>query len=147
MVFDMFKKKTDDDDFSDFLPGKKDSTPDHMGLPLNGDITETGINTNSSNDAIFNPLSANGNDSFPSKMVDSPSSFRDLNEMNQNSIKQSSSGGDLSSRLSNLDKDMQLLNVKMDAVRAVLENINQRMARIEKLAEDSKAKPEETIRW
>jgi hypothetical protein len=155
MALNLFKKKSEDD-FSDLSDFKKEPAPDHMGLPFSGDITETNVRNeqqNSMNDpSLFGQPSMEDNSSFPTQSTDSPGSFRDFKEYSSTSSRnappppQSIQGTESPSKYTDLNKDIQLLNAKMDSVRLVLDSINQRLSRIEKMAEDSKPK-EETIRW
>ncbi|MCB9359408.1 hypothetical protein H6503_05735 [Candidatus Woesearchaeota archaeon] len=156
MAFDFFKKK--DDDFSDFgsdssSQGKSFPDPSssgHMGLPLDGDITSTSMPQTSQPD-------------FPTSDPGSPSAFNDFNTMQasrQHSFQQVSPATQATqqhmmhpayneleqSRFSALEKDIQLVNVKVDAIRTVLESINARLSHIERIAQDSQKK-EDTIRW
>jgi len=158
MAFGLFKKK--DDDLSDFGSEKgssdKMTDPPHMGLPLDGDITNTSQVPKSSD-----PFGQSPSDSASSiESVHSPSSFQDLNDFNsQQHMKEATSfqqpqpshspapqGALPAGKMISLEKDVQLLNAKMDAVKAVLESINHRLAHIERIAEDEHKK-EETVRW
>jgi len=151
MVFGLFKKKGDDD-FSDFGAPSTSSADDmtketHMGLPLDGDITKT------------TPSVDAGMDPMQSTPLDSPGSFKQLDEftsqrdkVQQPSIQpihsQASTHSDQETKhkLISLQKDMQVVNAKMDAIKSVLESINHRIGHIEKLAENGKPH-EEVIRW
>lgn len=45
------------------------------------------------------------------------------------------------------DKDFQLLNAKLDTIRAQLENISQRLERIERIANEAQQQEKEVVRW
>ena len=156
MAFGMFKKK-DDDDFSDFSSDKMGSAddltqPTHMGLPLDGNMT----NTSPPPDAAQGPSESDSFDANAS--IHSPKSFNQLHELSQQTQgspespgfanKQSMSGRASSPemKLVSMEKDIQLVNAKMDAIKVVLESISSRLMHIEKIAEQSEKK-EETVKW
>lgn len=151
MVFDMFKKKGDDD-FSDFgsdkSMGDSPHQPDHMGLPLDGNITNTSPQ----------PQPYSGNSLTPGPSVDtpipmsthSPESFQELNEFTSHHTPDHTFNqqptSDTTHKIVTLEKDMQVVGAKLDAIKAVLESMNSRLRHIERIAESSQPK-EETIRW
>lgn len=161
MAFSLFKKK--EDDFSDFTKELSNNTAgnnantnpefgehhhDHLGLPIDGDITNTAPAQQ------HHDLLNQGFDSHSS-----PQAFHDMNEfasqkqtsffsqpVQQQGMQQQSQQQDISARASSLEKDMQIVNAKIDAIKAVLESINHRLIHIEKIAEQSQHK-EEIVRW
>ena len=117
MAFGLFKKKEDDFDFSKFdnteTPGFNEG---HNGLPADGDIT---ANTRPQDDMGFNP---------------NPSSFDELHKMSAvREAPAARTGGER-----DLGRDIELLGAKLDAVRAILDSVNHRLEKIERLAEQDK---------
>ncbi|MFT4303665.1 MAG: hypothetical protein ACMXYG_03805 [Candidatus Woesearchaeota archaeon] len=154
MAFDFFKKKEDDfSDFGSFDDSSKSKDVPHMGLPVDGDIANT--SPSSSSDS-FDPFKSNPGtpDSFndlnsmrESQAPFNPSAqFQQSSQQNANNVHAQSIPINNSDKLASLEKDIQLVNVKVDAIRTVLESINNRLSNIEKIANDSQKK-EETIRW
>jgi len=150
MAFGLFKKKGDDD-FSDFgsdkSMGNASQQPDHLGLPLDGDITNTAPQ---SPPASGNPLTPSPSVDTPMPMsTHSPESFQELNEFTSHNAQDRASvppAGDTPHKIAALEKDMQVIGAKMDAIKAVLESMNSRLRHIERIAESSQPK-EEVVRW
>jgi len=62
----------------------------------------------------------------------------------------SSTGSPFAQPSSSPDKDMQLIIAKLDTIKAQLDNLNERVARIERIAEASEAAnqvPQQRARW
>jgi hypothetical protein len=151
MAFSTLFKKKNEDDFSDF--GTKETPmaqPAHMGLPLDGDMTNLGQqHQDQAFDPAPSPYSPQSSPSF-SESPHSPEAFSKLNQMTRETSSPLPSTTDHSnsilSKVTYLEKDMEIINAKMDSIKSLLESLNQRLIHIERIAEDSKPK-EETIRW
>ena len=121
MAFGLFKKK-EDDDFSDFGSDKsignspQQPEPDHLGLPLDGDITNTAPQPQSpqsqSQPALGNSLNPSPNIDIPTPMsAHSPESFQELNEFTSHRTQGNASApptGDTAHKITALEKDMQV---------------------------------------
>ncbi|MFT4344128.1 MAG: hypothetical protein ACMXYE_05280 [Candidatus Woesearchaeota archaeon] len=146
-MLDFFKKK--DDDLSDFTPlGKDDDKPmpsfDSSSNPLNqgNDPLSQGSNPFSSSDHLALPSDNDHSGSNASPAA--PSAFDELRNTHaqppgaQNQMSPTQQGG--------IEKDVAILSAKVDAVRAILDSINHRLDKIERIAESSQKKNDE-VRW
>jgi hypothetical protein len=155
-----FKKKQDDFSDMDFSKKSPGDLP-HLGLPADGDITNTSLTGTSSNpygSSVGSNSSPYG-EPQPSYGPSNPESFQKLGNLSmqdaaeqftqQSSPRQTmmpmGGNSDSTDKLKMLDKDMQVINAKLDMLRSLIEGMNQRLSNIEKLADDSKK--EEKIRW
>ena len=145
-MLDFFKKKNDDD-LSEFTPMGKDESDSGSALPTTdsqhnnpfGDSHHLGLPSDHHSPSPV-PQEFNMHDSPPS----APSSFDELNKGVPQ--QQQSPHPQESSKMASLEKDVALLGAKMDAVRAVLDSINNRLQNIERIAESSQKK-DERVRW
>jgi len=170
MAFNLFKKK-EEDNFSDFSAPKDESmamgdssaadsvmSQPNMGLPLDGDMTNTGLG--GSMDQIGQGGSSNESLGLPPENTmrdaSSPTSFNDFNNMNNvrpqevrpsqsfehstqsiNSIESTihkPTRNELMAKVNNIERDMELVNAKLDNIKSLLESMAHRIVHIEKAA-------------
>jgi hypothetical protein len=159
MALNLFKKK-EEDDFSDFTkPMRTESSSLDDGIfPRSADITD--VSGNNKNLGLPDDNEVHN--------VSSPTSFSEFNNMksqkafiaSQNSDFSANQSNNTSSadhqptrielmtKVSNIEKDMQIINAKVDSVRSILETISHRLTNIEKASEPKKEVIDrDEIRW
>lgn len=159
MALNLFKKK-DDDDFSDFTSHTRteSSSLDSGLFPNNGDITDVSrSNTNlglPEEDEINNPSSPSSFSEFD-KMKSQKAFMASQNDssvsrspINIASNENQPTRIELMTKVNNIEKDMQIINAKVDSVRSILETINHRLLNIEKASEPKKEVVDrDEIKW
>jgi hypothetical protein len=150
-MINFFKKKEIDDELSEFSTDKYNDNS-HLGLPLDGDMTNTGNKDEFGNDPFSSSSqkshSYNDYSDLNSKSsVTSPGSFQEFNKntfarqesspvQNQNLNTNTGYNQNTSSpKLDSLGKDMEILDAKIDSIKVMLESLSQRMVHIERMVE------------
>jgi hypothetical protein len=149
MVFNLFKKKKDDD-FSDFNSSNDGinnfglESP-NLGLPLDSGIADTNHSSGLPNNDIF--ADGSKQNSQPIHSFDRLNSFTEAQSgFNNPPQMQAQQASQVNDRILSFEKDIQLINAKLDSIKSFMDSMTQRLMHIERLM-DHPPEKEETIRW
>jgi hypothetical protein len=129
-VFDLFKKKEDP-----LLEGNFDLNAG-LGLGEHNDVGDQGLSQ--SEPEQHQGMSSNASMN-PSTVNLSTMGFSSMNNMQSQQYAQAQSPG--------FEKDLQIISLKLDAIKSEIDSINQRVKNIENIAEKEQQSTQQQKRW